>query len=116
MTTRTATHTEGPIELRIRWEPDEPYDPGDALKCDRHFDHRSRYGPADCADCAERAAEVWSYVERWGVYGCIVQVRPPACACCGRTGWETAESLWGIVGDEAYCRSIERDLMAEVAS
>lgn len=83
--------TAGPVELRIQWlEDTEPYDPGD-------FDD----------------AETWEYVERFGVYGCVVETRPPACACCGAKTWEHAASLWSIVGDADYHREIERDLMAE---
>jgi hypothetical protein len=85
--------TLGPIELRIRWTEDpEPYDPG------------------DCDD-----AETWAYVDTYGVYGCVVETRAPACACCGRTEWEHGASLWGIVGDALYHAEVERDLMTEVA-
>jgi hypothetical protein len=48
--------------------------------------------------------------------GCVVETRAPACACCGRTDWEVAESLWSIVGDDSYHREIERDLISEVAA
>lgn len=86
--------TYGPAELRIRWvEDDEPYDPGD-------FDD----------------AETWHYVELYGVYGCIIETRAPTCGCCGRTEWQHAESLWSIVGDDDYHRTIERELVAEVAA
>lgn len=82
--------TYGPPELRVRWvDDDEPYDPG------------------DCDD-----AETWRYVELYGVVGCVVEVRPPACGCCGRTDWQHAASLWSIVGDNDYHREIERELIA----
>jgi hypothetical protein len=90
------TITYGPPELRIRWEPDpEPYDIG------------------DIDNAEDREAEVWAYVDLHGVYGCTVELRRPACACCGRTDWEIGASLWGIVGDDGYHREIERELMAE---
>lgn len=86
--------TYGPPECRIQWlEDTEPYDPG------------------DCDD-----AETWEYVERCGVYGCVLETRGPACGCCGARVWEHAASLWSIVGDEDYHREIERELMAEVLS
>lgn len=85
----------GPVEARARWEiDDQPYDPG------------------DCND-----AETWAYVEQFGVFGCIVETRGPACPCCGaEPQWEHAQSLWSIVGDADYHREIERELFAEVAS
>jgi hypothetical protein len=87
--------TLGPVEARIRWmEDDEPYDWGDI----------------------EPTAEDWGYLETYGVMGCVVEIRRPACGCCGRTDWEVAESLWSIVGDESYHREIERELLAEVAA
>jgi hypothetical protein len=86
------TITYGPPELRIRWMPDEePYDWGDI----------------------EPTEEDWDTLEREGVYGCVIELRPPACACCGRTDWQHATSLWSIVGDDAYHRTIERELIAE---
>jgi hypothetical protein len=87
--------TYGPVELRIRWmEDDEQYDWGDI----------------------EPTQEDWNYLDQFGVMGCVLQTREPACACCGRTQWEVAESLWSIVGDDSYHREIERELMAEVAA
>jgi hypothetical protein len=47
------------------------------------------------------------------VVGCVVETRGPACPCCSRKSWETAASLWSIVGDDAYHREIERELMSE---
>jgi hypothetical protein len=86
--------TYGPHELRITWQDDtEPYDPG------------------DCDD-----AETWRYVELYGVAGCVVETRAPACACCGRKSWEVAASLWSIVGDADYHREIERELIAEASA
>lgn len=85
-----STMTYGPAELRVTWHEDaEPYDPGD-------FDD----------------AETWRYVELYGVYGCIVELRPAACGCRGRTDWEHAADLWSIVGDADYHREIERELIA----
>ena len=90
------TATYGPSELRVRWiADDEPYDPGD-------------YDPAD-------EAAIWAYVETHGVYGCVVETRAPACACCGLTEWQHAASLWSIVGDDAYHREVEADLVAEAS-
>lgn len=104
--------TYGPAELRIRWvEDDEPYDPGDLDHCEDHL-----YATPGCATCERYSAEIVRQVGTWGVFGCIVETRAPTCACCGRTAWEVAESLWGIVGDDAYHREIERDLMMEVAA
>lgn len=95
MSYKSPPTTIGPAELRIRWEhDDEPYDWGDI----------------------EPTAEDWAYLETYGVAGCIVEIRPPACACCGRTDWEHAVSLWSIVGDAAYHRHIERELIAEVSA
>jgi hypothetical protein len=92
MTATTARPTVyGPPELRIKWEPDpEPLEPGDI------------------------PLEEWApYVDRYGIDGCVVELRAPACPCCGRTSWEHAASLWGIVGDRDYHREIERDLILE---
>jgi hypothetical protein len=87
--------THGPVEARVRWEIDDaPYDWGDI----------------------DPTADDWHYLEVHGVWGCIVEIRPPACACCGRTDWQHGASLWGIVGDESYHREIERDLIAEVSA
>jgi len=84
--------TYGPPELRIQWQPDEePYDWGDI----------------------DPTPEDWDELGRLGVFGCVVELRPPACGCCGRTAWEHAASLWSIVGDDAYHREIERELIAE---
>lgn len=94
MSIEEQTKTYGPTELRISWREDpEPYDPG------------------DCDD-----AETWAYVDLYGVYGCVVELRAPACGCCGRTAWEPAASLWSIVGDADYHRSIERELIAEATA
>jgi hypothetical protein len=85
--------TYGPVELRITWQPDsEPYQLGDA----------------------EDAELTEHYIDLYGVQGCVVETRAPACACCGLTQWEHAASLWSIVGDENYMREIERDLISEV--
>lgn len=87
--------TAGPVEARVRWEiDDQPYDWGDI----------------------EPTADDWDTLERLGVLGCIVEIRRPACACCGIKRWEVAESLWSIVGNDAYHREIERDLFAEIAA
>lgn len=87
--------THGPAELRIRWEEDwEPYDLGDA----------------------EVPGETQRYIDMYGVCGCIIETRAPSCACCGHTSWKVAQSLWSIVGDDAYHREIERELIAEVAA
>ena len=89
------TCTYGPVEARVRWEPDlEPYDWGDI-------------NPTP----DEREA-----VEHEGVWGCVVEVRPPACGCCGRTAWEHAASVWGVTspGDASYYREIESDLLLEI--
>jgi hypothetical protein len=92
-TPRNISIAQGPLELRVRWlDDDAPYDPGD---CD--------------------TAETWDYVARYGVYGCVVETRKPACPCCGAKTWENAASLWSIVGDADYHREIERELIAEVA-
>lgn len=88
--------TLGPVELRIRWVPD---------------DEEPQHG---FDDDDEMAKDFWSAVELYGVYGCVIETRAPACGCCGRTGWEHAESLWSIIGDADYHREIERDLMMEV--
>jgi hypothetical protein len=83
----------GPHELRILWEPDpEPYDPGDI--------------PLE---------DVQPYIDMFGVDGCVIETRGPACPNCGRKSWEHAASLWGIVGDADYHRTIESELMAEVS-
>lgn len=85
------TITYGPAELRLTWRPDdEPLELGDI------------------------PWEDWEpYVEAHGIYGCTVELRRPVCACCGRKDWEHAASLWGIVGDDAYHREIERELISE---
>ena len=88
--------TYGPVQMRVTWHPDlEPYDWGDI---DPTLDER-------------RA------VEREGVWGCVVEIRPPACGCCGRTDWEHGSSLWGVTspGDPSYYREIERECMADAA-
>lgn len=83
----------GPIEARVRWIEDEiAPDPGDV-------DPR----------------EFFRYAEMFGVYGCVVETRRPACPCCGLKEWEHAESLWSIIGDADYHREIERELLDEVA-
>jgi hypothetical protein len=85
--------TYGPMELRIKWMMDEtPYDYGDA----------------------EDQGETDHYIDLYGVMGCVLETRPPACACCGLKDWTHATSLWSIVGDDDYHRTIERELMAEV--
>lgn len=87
--------TYGPPEARARWEEDlEPYDWGDIAPTE-----------------AERDA-----VNGEGVYGCIVELRAPACGCCGRTGWEYVASVWGVTspGDDSYYREVAADLMLEV--
>ena len=104
--------TYGPAELRIRWEPDtEPYDPGDTDHCEDHSAFTR-----GCETCERYSSEVWDYVQTWGVFGCIVETRAPACGCCGRTEWEHAASVWSIVGDDAYHREIEAELIAEAAT
>jgi hypothetical protein len=91
--TSTSIQTIGPAELRIQWLEDlEPYEMGDA----------------------EDAAETARYLDLYGVMGCVVETRRPACACCGVKQWEHAASLWSIVGDADYHREIERELMSEV--
>lgn len=103
--------TYGPPELRVRWlDDDEPYDPGDTDHCEDH----ARF-TAGCPTCERYCAEVDHYVETYGVLGCVIETRAPACGCCGRTDWEHATSLWSIVGDDDYHREIERELMEEVA-
>jgi hypothetical protein len=88
----TASAIYGPVELRVRWEEDpEPYDVGDA----------------------EDHIETAHYVETYGVCGCVVEVRRPACACCGFKQWAHAVSLWSIVGDADYHREVERELISE---
>ena len=89
----TATLIYGPVQARVRWEYDsEPLEMGDI------------------------PAEDWEpYVDAYGVMGCIVEARPPACPCCEREpDWQHVTSLWNIVGDDAYHREVERDLFAEV--
>lgn len=88
--------TYGPVQLRVGWITDEEApDPGDGT--------------------AAEIAEFWRYVELYGVWGCIVETRAPACGCCGQTEWEQVASLWGVVGDREYCAGIERELIADVA-
>jgi hypothetical protein len=86
------THTYGPAECRVTWEPDDM--------------------PFDWGDVNPTESEVRE-VELKGVWGCVVELRPPACACCGLKSWQHAASLWGVDGDPTYCREVERDLMAE---
>jgi hypothetical protein len=91
----TTTTTYGPVEARVRWEADDvPYDWGDI---DPTPDERED-------------------VEIEGVWGCVVEVRRPACGCCGRADWEHGASLWGVTspGDGCYYREVERDLLLEV--
>lgn len=79
----------GPAELRITWEPDpEPYELGDA----------------------EDPAETVRHIETYGVFGCIVEMRRPACQ-----SWEPVASLWGVVGNDEYWRAIEHELLKEAA-
>lgn len=86
-----STMTYGPAELRVTWHADdEPYDWGDI----------------------DPTPEDYAYLELYGVCGCVVELRPPACGCCGRTDWEYAADLWSIVGDADYHREIERELIA----
>jgi hypothetical protein len=102
--------TYGPAQLRVRWlDDDEPYDPGDMDHCEDH-----REPTRGCETCDAYSREVWHEVETWGVYGCVLETRAPACGCCGRTDWEHAASLWGIVGDADYHREVEAELMSEV--
>jgi hypothetical protein len=91
--------TYGPPELRVEWVIDkEPYDPGDV----------------DEADAEAFYAELNRLLELYGVYGCVIETRAPACGCCGAKAWEHAASLWSIVGDADY--HLERDLIAEAIS
>lgn len=94
----SAHRTIGPPEARITWHTDdEPYDWGDI-------------DPSD----DEREA-----VEDEGVYGCVLETRGPACACCGvRMSWHHAASVWGVTspGDPSYYHTIEAELMIEAAS
>jgi hypothetical protein len=90
----TMTTTYGPPEARVRWEPDDhPFDWGDIEPTD-----------------SERED-----VDLEGVWGCVVELRPPACACCGRKDWQHGSSLWGVTspGDDSYYRTVELDVMAE---
>lgn len=103
--------TYGPPECRVRWEYDDmPYDPGDTDHCEAHSEYTR-----GCEVCERYSREVWDYVDRFGVYGCIVELRAPACAYCGHKEWEVADSLWGIVGDGDYHREVERELVAEAS-
>jgi hypothetical protein len=85
----------GPVQARVRWEPDnEPYDWGDI-------------GPT---------SEDYDYLEMHPPEGCIVEIRRPALLHPDAPApqWEHAASLWSIVGDDAYHREVERELIAEV--
>jgi hypothetical protein len=95
-TRETMNTTIGPVECRVRWEPD---------------DHPFDWGDIDPSPDERRA------VEREGVWGCIVEIRRPACACCGRTDWEHGSSLWGVTApyDTSYYRTVERECMGESA-
>lgn len=87
--------TYGPPEMRVRWEPDDvPFD----------------WGDIDPSDDEREDVDVE------GVWGCIVELRPPACGCCGRTSWEHAASLWGVTSpsDASYYGQVETELMSEV--
>lgn len=84
----------GPIEARVRWVEDtESPDPGD---CDPD--------------------EFFASAEQYGVFGCVIETRGPACPCCGAHEWQPAESLWSIIGPDDYHREVERELLAEVAA
>lgn len=90
-----STHTPyGPLAVRVRWVPDDE--------------------PIECGDIPE--AEMYAYAERYGVYGVIVETRAPACPCCGHVAWIEAASLWSIIGDDAYHREIEREMIREATS
>lgn len=92
--TTTEQLTYGPTELRVRWEPDSE--------------------PIECGDIPE--AEMYAAAEQWGVYGCIVELRPPACGCCGRTDWEHGASVWSVIGDADYRAEVEADMIAEAVA
>lgn len=83
----------GPPEARISWHEDSE--------------------PIECGDIPE--AEMYALAQQYGVYGCVVELRPPACPCCGAKSWEHVASLWGIIGDADYHRHIERELTDEAA-
>jgi hypothetical protein len=87
----------GPVAVRVRWEPDDqPYDWGDI-------------DPTD----DERDA-----VDAEGVWGCLVEVREPACPCCGRCEWEYGASLWSVTSpdDPGYYAEVAADVIAEAVA
>lgn len=90
---------------RVRWEVDDDFDPF----------HISRVLGAD-EDSEQHAidTEIAKQAEKYGAFGCILEMRSPVCEHCGHGGhWEHKASVWGVIGDGDYRRTVEAGLAAE---
>jgi hypothetical protein len=77
--------------------------------------------PADLVSDRENLAKLEArvrgyFLEQWSYVGVVLEMRGPACECCGERKTYTA-SLWGIESDAGdYFAEVLTDLSSETAS